>query len=79
MTQLEFHDKFQTDEQMFIWVNEVEEKIAKLESENAKLQEGKHCHGCKYACVDGTHSSFYKACQECVRSGWHDCYEPKAP
>lgn len=44
MTQLEFHDKFQTDEQMFVWVNEAEKKIAKLEAENEKLKEPKICN-----------------------------------
>lgn len=53
MTQLEFHDKFQTDEQMFIWVNEAEKKIAQLESENENLKAPKLCETCeaKNTCI----------------------------
>lgn len=43
MTQLEFHDKFQTDEEMFVWVNEAEEKIAKLEATD-KIKNCEECY-----------------------------------
>lgn len=63
MTQLEFHDKFQTDEQMFVWANGVEEKIAKLESENTKLKEPKICLTCRLfednSCIHPEVEDFY--------------------